>query len=159
MTFEVSNTAPLLPRTHLHFPLETHSKLGIRSFFSLSNLGFQIYTAVGNGSASIINQNVIDKVDQVVLPYLQTKDYNRALVEMITAYSAVLRGEYYPAVHGGKPWYSPLPLWAVYAIGGAIIAIILIIIIVIILVVLHRRKTQGYSVGHVASRNADNTRM
>jgi hypothetical protein len=118
-----------------------------------------IYTAVGTGTSPIISKDAIDKVDKIVLPYLQSKDYTRAIVEMTRLYSSALKGEDSGNITS-QPWYSPLPLWAVYAIGGGILALIIAIIAIIVIMVLKRKqKTRGYSVGQQARINGQNTRM
>uniref|UniRef100_A0A914XSL2 TPM domain-containing protein n=1 Tax=Panagrolaimus superbus TaxID=310955 RepID=A0A914XSL2_9BILA len=117
-----------------------------------------IYTAVGTGTSPIISKDAIDKVDKIVLPYLQSKDYTRAIVEMTRMYSSALKGEDSGKIIS-KPWYSPLPLWSVYAIGGGILAVIIVIILVIIMVLKRKQKTRGYSVGSEARRNGQNSRL
>jgi len=111
-----------------------------------------VFTSPGGTAAKILTQDIINEVDDKIRPRLSKNEYFEALSEMILAYEDVFEGKYYSSTsnpNAGEPWYHPLPLWAVWVIGGVLLFLILLIIAIIILCCLRKKRTREYTVGRV----------
>uniref|UniRef100_A0AC34QWJ3 Uncharacterized protein n=2 Tax=Panagrolaimus sp. JU765 TaxID=591449 RepID=A0AC34QWJ3_9BILA len=114
-----------------------------------------IYTSVGATAGKFLTPTVILETDKKILPKLENQQFFEAASEMILTYQDVLQGKPLTQVAAEKHWYSPLPLWAVYAIGGGILLLFVLLTASIVCCVLQRKRRREYTVGRVNY----NTRM
>ena len=120
----------------------------------LSKLDSVVYTAAGETVAKFLTPEIIKNVEERAVPKLNNNQYFEAVSEIVLSYEDILEGK--PVKGDAKePWYHPLPLWAVWAIGGFLVFLILLIIALIIFCCTKRKRTREYTVGRVNY----NTRM